>query len=81
MKLKRNPSQWLNCDPQAMSQMSQSAIVFALQDAKEDILTMAKLLCEAGYPRRGTDEENQTIMNFAEKVQSLIPHKEAVELS
>ena len=47
---------------------------------KADILTMAKLLCQVGYPRRGTHEETQTIYDYAQKVQSLIPHADAVEL-
>ncbi len=63
-----------------MAQMSPAAIRFAFEDARADILTMAQLLCEAGYPRHGTSEENQTILDFAKKVQSLIPHSEAVEL-
>lgn len=60
--------------------MSPAAIQYALADAKADILTMAKLLCEAGYPRRGTPEESQSIYDFAAKVQTLIPHADAVEL-
>ena len=63
-----------------MSQMSPAAIQHAFADARADILTMAKLLCEAGYPRRGTSQEGQDIYAFAEKVQALIPHAEAVEL-
>jgi len=60
--------------------MSPAAIQYALEDARADILTMARLLCEAGYPRRGTAEEGQTIYDFAQKVQSLIPHVEAVSM-
>lgn len=60
--------------------MSPAAIQYALEDARADILTMARLLCEAGYPRRGTPEENQTIYDFAQKVQMLIPHAEAVNM-
>ncbi len=80
IKLQRKLSQWANCSPGAMSQMSPAAIQFALADARADILTMAKLLCEAGYPRRGTFEESQSMLDFAEKVQALISHAEAVEL-
>jgi len=60
--------------------MSEAAIFFALTDAREDILTLARLLCEAGYPRRGTKEQTRDIYDFAERVQSLITHKEAVNL-
>ena len=60
--------------------MSRVAIQYAIFDARADILTLAKLLCEAGYPRLGSSEENQTIYDFAEKVHKLIPHTEAVEL-
>ena len=64
-----------------MAKMSPAAIYYALDDARADILTMAKLLCEAAYPRYGTDEETQSITGFASKVRRLIPHSEAVELS
>lgn len=80
MKLQRKLTDWAKCYPKAMAEMSPAAIQFALEDAQADILTLAKLLCEAGYPRRGTPEESQTIYDFAKKVQALIPHEEAVEL-
>lgn len=60
--------------------MSEAAIFFALTDAREDILTLARLLCEAGYPRRGTKEQTRDIYDFAERVQSLITHEESVNL-
>lgn len=63
-----------------MAKMSPAAIQYALADAKADILTMAKLLCQAGYPACGTPEESQTIYDYAEKVQTLISHADAVEL-
>ena len=81
MKLQRKLTQWTECVPEEMVEMSPAAIEYALADAKADILTMAKLLCEAGYPRRGTPEEFQSIYDFAAKVQTLIPHSEAAELS
>jgi len=81
MKLQRKLTQWSECKPEEMAKMSPAAIQFALADAKADILTMAKLLCEAGYPRRGTAEETQSIYDFAEKVQALIPHADAVEVA
>ena len=80
MKLQRKLTQWIECSPEKMSKMSPAAIQYALADAKADLLTMAKLLCEAGYPRRGTPEEFQSIYDFAAKVQTLILHADAVEL-
>lgn len=64
-----------------MAEMSSAAIQFAIEDAKSDILELAKLLCQAGYPRRGTSEQTQDIYEFAEKVQALISHEDAVELN
>lgn len=63
-----------------MVKMSPAAIQYALADAKSDILTLTNLLCEAGYPRRGTPEASQDIFDFAAKVQALIPHADAVEI-
>lgn len=80
MKLQRKIIRWSGCVPEEMAKMSPAAIQYALADAKADILTLAKLLCEAGYPRRGTPEETQSILDFAAKVQSLISHADAVEL-
>lgn len=80
MQLQRKLSQWSECSPEEMAKMSPSAIQYALADARADILTIAKLLCEAGYPRRGTPEEFQSIYEFAVKVQTLISHADAVEL-
>jgi hypothetical protein len=80
MKLQRTLTGWAECSPKAMAHMSPAAIQYALEDARADILTLAALLCTAGYPRRGTDEETQTMMDFARKVQALIPHEEAVSL-
>lgn len=80
MKLQRKLSQWSECSPKEMAKMSEAAIACALSDAQEDILTMARLLCEAGYPRRGTDEQTRDIYEYAERVQQLISHEEAVNL-
>lgn len=79
-KLQRKLTQWIECAPEEMAKMSPVAIQDAFADAKADIITMAKLLCEAGYPRRGTSEENQGICDFAVKVQALIPYADVVEL-
>ena len=77
IKLQRKLSQWVECSPK---EMNQPTIYHALLDAREDILTMARLLCEVGYPRRGTEEERRNIYAFAERVQKLISHEEAVKL-
>lgn len=63
-----------------MSEMSRSAIMFALDDARNDILLLSKLLCMAAYPRRGTEEEFMTLADFASKVQAVISHADSVEL-
>lgn len=82
MRLERKLTQWLNCDPKSMvEQLSKQALIFALQDARSDILILSRLLIQAGYPKRGTSEETQDIFEFSEKVQKLISHEEAVELS
>lgn len=81
MKLNRKLTQYRDGNPKAMATMSPAAIQFAFEDSKEDILTLARLLCQAAYPRRGTPEETMTMQRFAEKVQAVIPHSEAVEIA
>ena len=51
-----------------MAGMSKSAITFALEDAKADILEMAKLLESIAYPRRGSKEEQMTLQEFADLI-------------
>lgn len=51
MKLDRTRDQWENCDPEAMSKMSQAAIYFALKDAKHDILALHAELARAASPQ------------------------------
>lgn len=80
IKLNRTIIQWKDCSPEKMSKMSRVAIQYAIADARNDILTMSKLLCEAGYPKRGTPEETQSFYGFVSKVQELIPFVDAVEL-
>lgn len=80
MKLERTITGWKDCSPAAMAEMSPAAIQYAFEDARADILTLARLLCQAGYPRRGTEEEHMTMIQLAAKVQALIPHEQAVEL-
>jgi len=82
MKLKRSIKSYLGCSPKAMAHdMSDNAQMFAFEDMRADVLTLAKLLCEAGYPRRGTEEETQSMVQYAAKVQNVISHEDAVELS
>jgi hypothetical protein len=50
VKLERTLEQWAACSPAHMSEMSQAAIIYALQDAKHDILTLAARLRACGAP-------------------------------
>lgn len=68
-------------------EMSDNAKMFAFQDWQADVISLhaenmalKRLLCVAGYPRRGTDEEGLTMQQFAAKVQAVITHQEAVNL-
>jgi hypothetical protein len=80
-KLRRPITTYLHCYPKAMAEdMSVAARIYAFDDMRADVITLARLLCEAGYPRRGTSEETQSMQDFANKVQKLISHNEAVEL-
>ena len=47
MKLNRTIVQWRGCDPKAMVKMSEQAIMFALSDAREDILALDSALSYA----------------------------------
>ena len=81
MKLQRTIESYLACSPKAMAhEMSDNAKQLAFEDMRADVLTLARLLCEAAYPRRGTEEETQTMQQFADKVQKVITHRDAVEL-
>lgn len=40
MELQRTVEQWRECDPKAMARMSEAAVMYALQDAKADVLRM-----------------------------------------
>ena len=68
--MQRKIEQWANCNPEAMAKMSENAIMFAFKDAKADIVEMAKILEAIAYPRRGTQEENMSLQDFAELIQS-----------
>jgi len=67
--MRRKVSQWVNSDTVQMSKMSQNAIMFALSDAKLDIIEMAGILENIAYPRIGTKEESMTLQEFAEIIQ------------
>ncbi len=40
LKLNRSIETWEKCDPAAMAKQSEAAIMYALQDAREDILKL-----------------------------------------
>lgn len=40
MELNRTAEQWQKCDPKAMAKMSEPAIMYALADARSDVLRM-----------------------------------------
>lgn len=40
MELNRTAEQWQKCDPKAMAKMSEAAIMYALADARSDVLRM-----------------------------------------
>ena len=68
--MKRPVHRWANCNPSAMAQQSEAAIMYAFQDAKDDILQMAEILRIIGYPRRGTYEEDMDIFDIANYIQA-----------
>ena len=70
MSMKRQVKRWVNSSPAAMAKQSESAIMYAFQDAKDDILKMAEALRAIGYPRRGTTEEAMDLDEIAKYVQA-----------
>ena len=76
--MKRSIEIWRRCDPKAMAQnQSKAAVMFALQDAKADILElhaentrMRNIARAIAYPQRGTPEEGYGLMDFAKLLQS-----------
>ena len=40
MELNRTAEQWQKCDPKVMAKMSEAAIMYALDDARRDVLRM-----------------------------------------
>lgn len=57
--MKRQIEQWRNCDPKEMAKMSESAIMYALQDARSDIMRLhgaiEKTLEDNGHLADGDD--------------------------
>lgn len=57
--MKRLIEQWRNCDPNDMARMSEAAVMYALQDAKDDILLLygaiEKTLAENRHLADGDD--------------------------
>ena len=76
--MKRQIEVWAGCDPKAMAEnQSKAAIMFALQDAKADIvelhaemLRFKNIARAIAYPQRGTPEESYNLMDFAKLIQS-----------
>ena len=76
--MKRTIEQWKNCDPKAMVEnQSAAAQMFALQDAKADILELhsenlrlRNIARAIAYPQRGTPEESYNRMDFSKLLQS-----------
>ena len=76
--MNRTIEQWSRSDASAMcTKQSINAQIFAMQDAKSDILELhaqnkrMKLILQIiAYPRRGTDEEYQNIKSAAKLIQS-----------
>lgn len=78
MKLNRSVKSYAECSPKAMSTMSPAAIMYAFQDGRADVLILAGLLSRIAYPRRGTPDETKTVQDWAEEIQAVITHDEAV---
>lgn len=76
--MKRTLEQWELCDPKAMARdMSEAAIMYALEDAKADILELHKEMLRfkniaraVAYPQRGRPEGSYNLMDFAKVLQS-----------
>jgi len=76
--MKRSIETWIGCDPKAMAYtQSAAAVMFALQDAKSDILELhaenmrlRNIARAIAYPQRGTPEEGYSLMDFAKLLQS-----------
>jgi len=76
--LKREIERWKNCDPHKMAyNQSLAAIMFAIADAKADIMELHEenkrlrnVMRIIAYPKRGTHEEGYGIQDMANLIQS-----------
>lgn len=75
--MRRTITQWVNCNPRALSLLNPAAGERVWVDAKEDIMELAhenrlmrKILRQIGFPRRGTEEFEMDIYRAAELIQS-----------
>jgi len=76
--MKRTIEQWTNCNPKEMAfHQSEAAIMYAIEDAKSDILELHRenmrlrnIARAIAYPQRGTPEESYGIIDFAKILQS-----------
>lgn len=76
--MKRTIEQWNNCDPKVMANdQSDTAKMFAFQDAKADILELhaenlrlRNIARVIAYPQRGTHEDGYGLMDIAKMLQS-----------
>jgi len=63
--MKRTIGQWINCKPEAMALMSEAAIMYALQDARADIMRLhgaiEKTLADNGHL---ADGDNCTLIDL-----------------
>ena len=77
--MKRTVSVWKNSDPATMAKQSEAAIMYAFQDAKEDILRMADMLRIIGYPILNTYEEDMDLADIKEFVRTNFSLEELTE--
>ncbi len=79
MKLNRTIKGYSQSVPKEQAKMSEAAVMYALDDARHDILVLASLLARIAYPRRGTADEHRPVQIWANEIQQVITHEEAVE--
>lgn len=68
--MNRKISQWEACDPKAMAKMSEAAIMYALSDAKADILELFNDIKKIAYPARGSESEYWDIYDACDYLQA-----------
>lgn len=67
MKLNRAIETWDKCDAGAMSIMSQAAIKYAFEDAKQDIKKLAAIQAQLVEALKGLDDSFCSINEFSTK--------------